>query len=258
MERILRSVIQVGNVPDGEECLANWSRLQEQGLGFPNEEDRRIEQYLQDFYGQMSSPPDFTLVRDFFEKRDDIETCTRLDEIKKAQHYIRTNFLSIVRTELEEQQRRQFVLVCRDAATIAEHGMNIQKPGPDGKKIMRGTSDAIGFVFDKMSDMTRFEGGEKLEGSVTDDVEEVISEYESVESADAYTGRNIFGLEPLDQACEGHKSGEFHVHCAYPGELKTTLALNYAYNNAYLHGKNIFYGIFEMPYKQLQIGRAHV
>lgn len=251
MERILRSVLQVGNLPDAEEALSNWHKLLENRLGFNQEEDKRIFGYLENFYGQMSAPPDFNIIREYFEKKDDIETCSRLDEVKKAQYYIRTNFLSIVRSELEQQQIKSFIIACRDAATIAEHGRNLEKP-IDGKKVMRGVQDAMGFMFDKMSSFSHFESGEKLEGLVEEDCEEFLDEYNITKNQDVYSGRNIFGLEPVDAAGDGHKSGEFWVHCAFPGELKTSLALNYAYNNAYIFGKNIFYGIFEMPYKQLR------
>jgi replicative DNA helicase len=248
----LRSVLQVGGTPDAEEALSNWHRLTEHNLDFQTEEDKRISDYLVAFYGQMSAPPDFVLVREFFEKKDDIEACSRLDEVKKAQHYIRTNFLSIIRSELEQQQTRAFVLACRDAANIAEHGRNLDKPLPDGKKILRGVNDAMGYMFESMSSFSHFESGEKLEGLIHEDADEVLEEYDVVSKSNVYAGRNLVGLQPVDEACEGHRSGEFWCHCAYPGELKTTLALNYAYNNAYVFGKNIFYGIFEMPYKQLR------
>jgi replicative DNA helicase len=251
LERILRSVITVGNAPEPEEALANWNKLLEHNLGFNNEEDSRIYDYLSKFYGQMAAPPDFTIVKDYFEKLDDVDVSSRLEEIKSSQHYIRTNFLSIVRSEQEGQQLKSFIVACRDAVNIAENGVNLSKP-VDGKKIMRGVNDAMGFLFDKMSNFSHFESGEKLEGFVNEDSDEFLDEYDLATRTNTYQGRNVFGLEPVDEACEGHKSGEFWVHCAYPGELKTSLALNYAYNNAYIYGKNMFYGIFEMPYKQLR------
>lgn len=251
MERILRSVIQVGNVPDPEDAYQNWVRLKEHDLEFSVEEDRRIVEYLDEFYAQMSSPPDLSIVREFFEKKDDIEAVSRLEEIRKAQSYIRTNYLAIVRSEQESQCTKNFVLLCRDVSGIAEHGRNLDKP-VDGKKVLRGVHDAVNYMYAKLSSFTRVESGEKLEGVVSEDAEEVLDEYEITSKTNSYANRNIFGLEPVDSTCEGHRSGEFWVHCAYPGELKTSLALNYAYNNAYVFGKNIFYAILEMPYKQLR------
>jgi hypothetical protein len=82
MERLLRSVITVGGQPEAEDAHNNWIKLQEHNLEFSSEEDNKIYKYLVDFYGQMSSPPDYSLVKEYFENSDDIETVTRLEEIK--------------------------------------------------------------------------------------------------------------------------------------------------------------------------------
>jgi len=251
MDRILRSLLQVGGHPEMDEALQNWMRLQEYELEFPHEEDQKIHKYFKKFYDQMSAPPDFTIVRDYFEKQDDVEVVNRLEEIKKANFYIRTNFISIVRTEQEQQQIKSFVIACRDASAIAEHGRNLDKPIA-GKKIIKGVIDATNFFYEKLSNFSRVESGEKLEGVVTDDAEEFLEEYEHGKLTNKFSNRNIIGLDPVDSVCKGHRTGEFWVHCAAPGQLKTTLALNYAYNNAYLFGRNIFYAILEMPYKQLR------
>lgn len=251
MERILRSVIQVGNIPEGEDCFHNWNRFQEYNLDFRSEEDKKIVGYLKTFYDQMSAPPDFSLVKEYFEKLDDVEVCDRLEEVRKAQPYIRTNYLAIVKSEQEQQQIKAFSLACRDASAIAEHGRNLEKP-INGKKVMRGVTDAITFLYEKMAHIYHIEVGEKLEGVVSDDADEVVDEYEAQEKSNQYAGRLLFGLEPVDSVCKGHRQGEYWIHCAFSGELKTTLALNYLYNNCYLYGKNIFYAILEMKYKNLR------
>lgn len=251
MERILRSIIQVGSKPDAEDALKNWMTLCEYDIDFSSEEDNKIHQYIESFYSQMSAPPDFTLVREFFEKKDDTDTASRLDEIKNSLFYIRTNFLAIVRTEQEQQQTKKFVVLCREAQTVAEHGRNLEKP-VNGKKIIRGVHDAMNYVYEKMSNFTRIEGGEKLEGVISDDAEEVLDEFDLVSRTNKFTDRNLFGLEPVDNVCKGHRAGEYWIHLAFAGELKTSAALNYAYNNAMVYEKNIFYAILEMPYKQLR------
>lgn len=251
MERILRGLIQIGGTPAAEDCLRNWNRYREHSLDFNSIEDKAIVQYCDTFYGQMSAPPDFVIIKEFFEKEDNIEAVSRLDEIKAAQPYIGTNYLAIVRAEEDRQQTKNLVMLFHDASIIAEHGRNLDKP-LNGKKTLKGVPDAVNFVYDKLHDFTRVEGGEKLEGVITDDAEEFMEEYEVVEKLDKYAGRNLFGLEPVDAMCRGHRMGEYWIHTAFAGELKTSLALNYAYNNAFVYGKNIFYGILEMPYKQLR------
>lgn len=243
--------MQVGNTPSVEEALANWIKLTENDIGFNNKEDNSIFNYVKEFYSSMGSPPDHAIVKNYFEKRDDVSAVSRLEEIKSAPFYIRTNFLSIVRSEKESQVTREFLILMRDSAVIAEHGKNLEKP-KEGKKTLRGVQDAIGYIFEHMGDLTRMESGEKLEGIVSDDAEEVIEEYETISKTNKYAGRNLVGLEPVDSVCEGHRSGEYWIHCAFAGELKSSFAINYAYNNAFVYEKNIFYGILEMSYKQLR------
>lgn len=250
MERILRGIIQVGQEPDTEEAHANWLKLQDYELQYPSEEDKKIFNYIKLFYSQMSAPPDFNLVKEYFEKENDIESVSRLEEIGKAALYIRTNYLSIVRSVVEQQQIKNFAILCRDASAIAENGRVVQEGYQ--KKTLKGIHDAVDYVYGNLHEFTRVESGEKLEGVITEDADEVVDEYDHIASTDKLSHRNLLGLEPVDQICKGHRKGELWVHTAFTGELKTSLALNYAYNNSMVYGKNIFYAILEMPYTQLR------
>ncbi len=223
----------------------------ETNLEYAVDEDRKIYEYLCAFYKQLGAPPDFTLVKEYFEKKDDIETVARLEEFKKVQSYIRTNFIAILRSERDQQNTKTFTLNLRDAQQIAEHGKSFDKPG--GKKvILRGVNDALSFLGDKNSELVTIENGEKLEGDATEDADELIEEYEKTASSDKYADRNLFGFEAVDIPCAGHRAGEYWIHTAFTAELKSTLAINYFYNNAYIYGKNIFYAILEMTYKQIR------
>lgn len=219
MERLFRGVIQVGGTPDEEDAISNWNRLVEHNLEIESEEDLKISDYLKTYYEQMSSPPDLKLVKEYFEKMDDIETVARLDEVSSAPVYIRTNYLSIVRAKLDQQQVKGLVLLCRDTSAIAEQGRNVDSP-VYGKKILRGVNDAVNYVFENLAKFTRVETGSKLEGVISDDAEEVLDEYDLIEKTNQYAHRNLFGLEPVDSICRGHKKGEFWVHTAFTAELK--------------------------------------
>lgn len=251
MERILRSCMQIGNVPEGEDCIKNWVAVQDHDLEFTNEADHKIASYLKQFYGNMSSPPDFNIVREFFEKSDAIDVVDRLEEVKRAQWYIRTNLLAIIKSEHDQQQKRKLSSVLRETQHIIEHGRNLDKPVGE-KKVLRGVDDGINYLYDKLPDFTKMETGEKLEGIPTEEGDELLEEYDKVAGSNRMANRNLFGFEPVDNVCKGHRSGEFWVHCAFAGHLKTTIALNYAYNNAFQYEKNIFYACLEMPYVQLR------
>lgn len=251
MERILRSCMQIGDVPEAEECIRNWTAVVDHELDFFNEADAKIAAYLKQFYTSMSSPPDYGIVREFFEKKDEIDVTDRLEEVKRAQHYIRTNLLAIIKSEHNAQQQKKLVSVCRETINIIEHGRNLDKPIGD-KKILRGVDDGVNYLYDRLPNFTRMETGEKLEGIPTEETDEMMEEYDKAATAKGLGNRLLFGFDPVDSVCKGHRSGEYWIHCAFAGHLKTTTALNYAYNNAFQYGKNIFYACLEMPYVQLR------
>ncbi len=219
MEKILRSLFQVGSVPDAEDVLMNWKKYQDYELEPQSEADKQVLDYLRTFYDQMAAPPEIDIMREFFEKQDNVEAVSRIEEVSKVQWHISTNFLSLVRQEQDQQHTKKLAILCRDASAIAEHGRTQQSPG--GKKVtLRGVSDAVDFLYENLHDFARVEGGEKLEAVVTDDADEFLEEYERTEKVDKFANRNLFGLEPVDSVCKGHRRGEFWVHTAFTGELK--------------------------------------
>lgn len=146
MQRLLRGLLTVGVFgPDKEDACANWKAFQEARLDFSHEEDRKIAGYFTDHYGQLSAPPDYLLVREYFEKSDDVEVVTRLEEVSKASLYTHTNYRSIVQSVLAEQARKASIMMYREAAKIVEFGSNFEKP-IDGRKSLRGPADAQIFI----------------------------------------------------------------------------------------------------------------
>lgn len=219
MDRILRGTFQIGNNPEAEEAKNNWIRLTEYDLEFNDEEDLKIFKYLTSYYDQMSAPPDFLLMKEYFENEDDVETVSRLEELSSSQVHIRTNYLSIIKAEQQKQLTKAMVILCRDATTIAEHGKNIEKKDKQ-KLVLKGPNDAANFLFENLAYFTKIESGTKLEGVISEDAEEVFDQYEFAEKNKAFLHRNLFGLDAVDEACKGHKRGEFWIHTAFTGELK--------------------------------------
>jgi replicative DNA helicase len=154
MERLLRGLLQIANEPDAEDCLRNWWAFRDAGLSPANEPDQKLVGYFERWYGSQNAPPDFAIVREFFEKQDEIDVVDRLEEVKRALAYIRTNYKAILNGQRDQQELREFVLICREAANIAEHGRNLDKPVGD-KRILKGTGDAISFLHQRLGRMSR-------------------------------------------------------------------------------------------------------
>ncbi len=62
----------------------------------------------------------------------------------------------------------------------------------------------------------------------------------------------LTGIEKIDRACLGARPGDLWVHASYQGELRTTFALNWAYNLVTQYKTNVFYVALEMPYEQVR------
>lgn len=207
MERLLRGLMSIQDSPSVEDGVSNWNRFQDNSFDFRCAEDKKIHRYLVDYYSALSAPPAFELVREYFEKSDDIEVVSRLDDIKKAQLYTRTNYQSILRAEAEAQRAKNFVFLCRDAAAIAEHGRALEKP-VNGKKNLRGPADALAF-FEKEAAKLQFDSdGWDLSGP-----SEVAEEIAPIK----YLMRHF-------QLAEGRPN----VLAGYAGSAKTFLAIELA------------------------------
>jgi hypothetical protein len=156
MHRLLRGVMQDGGSPTEAEAYRNWKQLEAASLEFLEPEDERIFSYLQRFEVQMAycvpgpdgrdrmhcAMPDWTLVREYFEKADDIEAGSRLDLIRKCPAYIRQNYKAIIADYRAQQRNRQLVRICRDVATITDHGVKVK----GSKDVLRGSAAALQYL----------------------------------------------------------------------------------------------------------------
>lgn len=145
MERLLRGLFQIGSHPDPEDCVANWRQYQAHEIEAANEPDQKLVAYFERFYGSMTHPPASSLIREYFEKVDEIAVVDRLGELERAQVYIRTNYSSICRDTREQQDIKRLVTLCREVAHIAQSGRALAKPA-NGKKVLRGHDDAYEYL----------------------------------------------------------------------------------------------------------------
>ena len=139
MERLIRGLMQCASIPEASECVRNWKTFDGHSFELRVPEDGTIVEYLQQWYaGNPDAPPDIALVREYFEKDDNVETTSRLDEIKGAQVYIRENYRSVASKVKQDQRNRDFDRLLHDAQMINRHGSKLK--GYD--QVMRGCDDA--------------------------------------------------------------------------------------------------------------------
>ena len=250
MKTLLRSTYRNGSNDDLELMLRNAHALRSSGLGFDVPEDDAVWTYVKDFVDQHHHVPDAATLRTHFTRVRQIEVVDRIDAMSVVTPRTRGDFLKLLEAQVENRRIRIVSEVLREAAQIVEVGISVK----DGKKerILKGPASAIRHVLDRGHEVITPVTGQRLSGDVTADGDDVKQEYERVES-DPLAGIGQFtGIQQMDVGIKGAKRGELWVHAAFTGGMKSTLALNWAYNQAvYYRHSSIFFSL-EMPYPQVR------
>jgi replicative DNA helicase len=250
MKRLLRSIIDIQGTIQPENLAHNFLRLRDSQIDWQRPDDLRIYQYIVSYFQSRLEMPAIETVRDFFGRANDIECLERLKDIEAAAYYIRTNFGHLLQTLLEDQNKVKAIALLKEAHDIILKGLEVQE---DGKKERRqGVRDGIMHFNSRASNLIIPEYNARTSGDITRDSRELWEEYQSAKLSKGKAIGKLSGLDSLDEVCRGLKRGELHVHAAFPGHLKTTFAINWAYNLVTQFKTNIVYWSLEMPYEQVR------
>jgi hypothetical protein len=246
MKRLLRSVIDIESGITQENLVFNFTKLMNSRVEWGRTDDEKVFNFVfQYFQGQLEMPS-LQTVRDYFERIDDIETLERLRDISAAVPYIRTNFSSLLTQLLDEQNRLKAVALLKESGDIITRGLEI-----DGERKF-GIRDGLMHFQSKANDLIVPNFNARFRGDVRQDAEEMRREYITAENNKDKVWGRFTGIEEIDRSCRGAKRGELWVHGAFPGELKTTFAINWCYNLITHYKTNVLYLSLEMPYEQVR------
>lgn len=224
--RVIRGLLQLGQLPDDEACHRNWLRFSDYGPFDLGQWDSAIVEWLTEWYSSVgtSQAPTYDLAREYFERADNVEAVARLEETRAAQAYDYTRYESILRAVKDAQEIKRFAVLCRDASGIAEHGRSLEKP-VDGKRVLRGVRDAARHLVAGIADLESATGGGQRRRSLAALAADVREE--------AKHARLSTGVDTLDKALGGgFGPGHVHLVTAPPGNYKsswlTHLAVRFA------------------------------
>jgi len=247
---LLRSTFCDRPSDDSDLFLRNAQALRDSGLGFDIPEDGVIWNYVQDFVSQHHHVPDSATIRGHFERAAQVPVLDRLDVVCIEKPRTQGNFLQLLESKVEDRRIRVVGEMLSEAARIVTTGVTVKEGKED--RILRGPAHAVRYILDRSHEVITPVSGEKLSGDVTSDGDSFLAEYERVEN-DPLAGIGQFtGIRQMDEALKGAKRGELWTHAAFTGGLKSTLALNWHYNQAvyYRHSSVLF--SLEMPYRQVR------
>ena len=233
---------------DKELILRNYQYLCETGLSFDVDEDIPIWKFIQDFVQAHNHVPEATTLKAHFLSRGEAQVVGRLDVLASLPCIMGGDFITRLTDKAEDRRTRDVTELLKEAATIVQTGMEVR----DGRenRILKGAQDAVRYIMDKSHAIVTPTLGARLSGEITRDGSDFKREYELVESDPlAGVGQHV-GLDQMDFALNGARRYELWIHAGFTGHMKSTLMINWAYNQAiwYHHSSLIFE--LEMPYQQ--------
>lgn len=243
-------MVDIGGVPGQENLKKNYFVFMDSKLEFSTDQDTDIWKYIKDFFNESRDGelPSLQSLNDYFEADGRPDVLDRLKEIREAPNYNLSNFSRLCKDLYAEQQSRNLDSLIRETSTIKSTGLVFGKGKLAVKK--KGVRQAVEHFISKADALMTVDAKGKLKGDVTMDGKEVLAEYQIAKTAKKI-GR-MTGLAPIDHATKGLRPGELMLILGYVGELKSSLALNYAYNSAIYYGHNVMYFSIEMKYEDVR------
>lgn len=248
MKTLLRSMFVADPSDNKDNHLENYFNFERAGLGFDQPEDMAIYSYIVDFVQQHRHVPDISTLLSHYDRTREDSILDRVKELRVAQARSMGDFSAHLNLKADDRRKKQVSEILQEAADILQKGVQtIQKDGT--KTIKLGPIEAINYVMEKAHGVITPTGGSRLAGNVMADGADFLSEYDRIK-LDPNSGiGQMTGLEQMDEL-GGAKRQELWTHAAFTGGLKSTLMLNWAYNQAVWYGHSSCIFSLEMPYAQ--------
>jgi replicative DNA helicase len=251
MKRLLRGVI---DFEDGkvniENLRINYQRLVASRVDWMQAEDKRIFAFIKEYFQGMLDIPSSKVLVDFFIRADDIEVQERLKDIEAAQVYTRTSYAHLLNQLLEDQNRVKMRNLLKETEEIVSKGLVVQEDRE--KTTFKGVKDGLLYFNQRVHELIPADFNVRTRGDLRDDTELAWQEYQTAKVNQGKVWGRFTGIEGIDDVCHGCKKGELWVHAGYAGHLKTTMAVNWAYNLVTRYRTNVFYVSMEMPFDQIR------
>jgi len=244
MRGILHSVIDFGGLQQVD-MISNFQKLERSHIEWDQPPDARIFEFLKWYFHSSLEMPTPQTIKDYFEAKRDEECKERVGDFEKHPAHKGTNYTYLLKTTVEEQSKLRAVQYLKEAQEIINKGLIL-----DNEK-KQGLRDGINHIVKKAHELLFYESNAKIEGNIREDGELVKKMYEEAEANKALAWGKFCGLNGIDKVIRGIKKGEMWLHAAFTGELKTSFALNWAYNLVTRYRSNIVYVTLEMPYEQV-------
>src|SRR4051812_28452876 len=107
-KRLLRGVIDFG---DGRLSVdnqnVNYQRLVRSGFEWHNPDERKLFEFIKEYVQENHEPPSAAILRDFFERANELTVTEKLLDVKAVEVYVRTHYDTLLKSLLEEQNQNK-------------------------------------------------------------------------------------------------------------------------------------------------------
>ena len=250
MKVLLRSTFIAQPSDNKDLFLRNFLAFEEANLDFDFAEDSIIWTYIKEFVRSHNHVPEASTLRVHFDFKKEETVLARLDHLLSLPPVIHGDFISRLEEKAGARRNKKVADMIKQTASILETGVEI-KQGRDSK-LLKGPYDAVHYFLEESHDVVAPTLGARLSGEITRDGADFLKEYERVETDPLAGIGQHTGIVQMDAAFNGAKRYELWIHAAFTGHMKSTLMLNWAYNQA-IHGlhSNLVFSL-EMPYTQVR------
>lgn len=230
--------------------LNNWYAFYREGLPFDNLQQQSIWEYVKNFVQEHGHVPKLTTIQDHFEGQNELEVVDQLEILSGLKPLVKGDFAVTLQDRAEEHRQKRVESILQEANKINWEGIDYQ----EGRKTIRrkGSRDALSFVVNEAPDILTPVLNSRLRGEVLRDMENFVREYDQTRDDPNQGIGHYTGLQQMDEPLGGAKRFELWTHAAFAGHMKTTICLNWAYNQAVYMGQNVYYYSLEMPYEQIR------
>jgi hypothetical protein len=257
MKRVIRSVLDISDASGFptiplDDLKKNFSVLREAKISFDLEEDRNLFSFVSSYFFTFRACPSYNSVMDHFIEKDVQSVLDRLSEIKIVKPYIKTDFEHLLRGLIEKQREVKCQEVLHTAAEILHTGTTTKTKRGDVYR--KGVRDAISHVIKESDDLIVPEFGyERLKGDIRGESGEVYADYIKAKEDPSRGAGRFTGFTNIDTVIKGLRPGRLWLHAGFTGGLKSTFAVNWAYNNCVRYGWNSYFLSLEMTRTQLRL-----
>ena len=241
---LLKSIIDfTGDRKELEGIVANFNNVKKSKIIFSLESHAKIYGFICQYASKLVDVPAYNRVRKKFEEEP--EVLEELEKITQEPTLYGANFKSLADEVYEDQQRKELISLLKETSTISESGKKTKKD------FIKGPRQAVEYFLHNSLEYLKGDNSVQTQGDMKGHSSTAINDYYATKNNSKFDGL-LTGMASIDLVCRGMRTPELWLMVAFVSELKTTMAMNFAYTQAVEQGKNVAFITLEMPYKTVR------